>query len=533
MGKIFTLLCNTLPITLSFLLAGCIVPKESVPTGMYPKVFPKVPEPDASAVSVPSGYKAEVFMKDLIWPTSMEFDDKGNFYVAEAGYVYGDPFAPAQVLKISSGGDITRLADQLMGPVTDLLWYKDRLYVSQRGKISVIEADGQVKDLVTGLPSYGDHHNNQMSAGPDGKIYFGQGTATNSGVVGVDNVYPYVWLMLWPDVHDVPAKDIRLRHPFYITPQPNHVLSRQGNLISLGKAFVFAVASVFNRNKDKSMLVKTKAFQPFGFHKSRVEGEVKASGTILSMNTDGTGLSVYAWGLRNPFGVMWGPDGKLYASDNGYDERGSRPIAHAKDNVFQIQKDGWYGFPDYSSGIPVTDRQFKAERGKRPKFLLKDHPEVASTWLTRPEHAGVAKFDFSTSASFGYQGQMFLTEVGTSAPASTNDTTPNGYVLVRIDPKTKQAVPFMSNKKPGPQGLEYVATAGPRRPVEAKFSPDGNTLYVVDIGVIGFELAGAGPFPMPVPGTGVIWKITKDDVGKAGALNNLSVMPPKANAKKK
>lgn len=32
--------------------------------------------------------------------------------------------------------------------------------------------------------------------------------------------------------------------------------------------------------------------------------EKKASGTILRMNPDGSGLEVYAWGLRNPFGVM-------------------------------------------------------------------------------------------------------------------------------------------------------------------------------------------------------------------------------------
>jgi hypothetical protein len=32
---------------------------------------------------------------------------------------------------------------------------------------------------------------------------------------------------------------------------------------------------------------------------------------------------------------------------------------------------------------------------------------------------------------------------------------------------------------------------------------------VVDIGVIGFELAGAGPFPVPSPGTGVIWRNNK------------------------
>jgi len=64
------------------------------------------------------------------------------------------------------------------------------------GKISSVTGEGKVTDLVTGLPGYGDHFNNQLAPGPDGKIYFGQGAATSSGVVGLDNGYPFVWLLL-------------------------------------------------------------------------------------------------------------------------------------------------------------------------------------------------------------------------------------------------------------------------------------------------------------------------------------------------
>ena len=303
------LLLKTISLLLaSFTLWSCTITKPSVPTGIYSKEQPKVPAPDTSFVQVPAGYKVDIFMKDLIWPSSIEFDDAGNAYVAEAGYVYGDPFAPAQIFKISTGGKITKLADGFNGPINDILWYKDQLYVSHRGKISTVDKTGNITDLVTGLPSYGDHHKNQLAAGPDGKIYFGQGVATNSGVVGLDNVYPFVWLLLWPDVHDVPAKDIRLRGQSFLTPQANNVLSRQGKLLSFGKDVCYAVTSVFNRNKNKSMLVRTRAFQPFGEKSKTVKGDVKANGTILRMDPDGTGLEVYAWGLRNPFGVQWGPD---------------------------------------------------------------------------------------------------------------------------------------------------------------------------------------------------------------------------------
>jgi glucose/arabinose dehydrogenase len=511
--------------------SACTIQRPTFPVGIYPKEAAKIPEPDAAAAWVPEGYKVEVFMKDLIWPSGIEFDESGNVYVAEAGYVYGDPFAPAQIFRITASGQINRYADGFNGPITDILWHMGKLYVSHKGKISAVGANGAVQDLVTGLPSNGDHFNNQMTVGPDGKIYFGQGTSTNSGIVGLDNAYPYVWLLLHPDVHDIPAHDIRLSNESFLTPQPNNVLSRQGNLLTLGSNVAYAVTSIFNRNKNKSLLVRTRAFQPFGEKSRDIKGQVKASGTILRMNADGTGLEVYAWGLRNPYGVLWGPEGQLYVTDNAYDERGSRPIAHAKDNIYQIKEGGWYGFPDFSSGIPVTDPQFRPERGPKPEFLMAEHPAVEQPWLVRPENAAATKFDFSSNASFGFKGQMFLAEFGSGTPLTGGSDNLNGYTVVRIDPATKEAQPFLGNRKTGPAGKEYVSTAGPRHPVEAKFSPDGKVLYVVDIGAIGFELAGAGPFPTPAPGTGVIWRITKQGSPASGPPANLSPMPPKTNNK--
>lgn len=77
-------------------------------------------------------------------------------------------------------------SEGLRPPVTGLLIVDQSLYVSHRGKVSVVE-DGRLRDIVTDLPSEGDHQNNQLALGPDGKIYMGQGTTTNVAVVGVDN----------------------------------------------------------------------------------------------------------------------------------------------------------------------------------------------------------------------------------------------------------------------------------------------------------------------------------------------------------
>jgi glucose/arabinose dehydrogenase len=247
----------------------------------------------------------------------------------------------------------------------------------------------------------------------------------------------------------------------------------------------------------------------------------------MRMNPDGSELELFAWGVRSPFGLRFGPDGQLYCSDNGPDERGSRPIANAKDDLWVIRQGAWYGFPDFSSGIPVTDSQFRSSRGPKPKMLLKNPPPVEKPFLSRPSHSGTTKFDFSRSADFGFVGHLFLGEFGAGAPVNAPGTVPAGYQVVRIDPQTKQAESFFRAKESalGPGKDKHVATAGPKRPVDVRFSPDGRALYVVDFGAMSSFPAGAGPLVHPFPGTGVVWRITREGTQPHSPPSNLSPIP--------
>lgn len=509
-------------------VTGCL-PPATYPSGVYPREFPRVPPPDAAAARVPDGYRVEVVLSGLEYPTAVDLDEAGNLYVAEAGYAYGDPVAPARILRVSPAGEMAIVAEQLGGPINDLLWHDGRLFISQFGKISVRDPGGAIRDLVTDLPVSAGHQNNQLSVGPDGKLYFGLGTITNSGIVGLDNAYPFTSLLLWPDIRDVPARDVELRGETFLTPQPNNVLERQGSLVSFWANLSYAVRSLFTRGEE-SMLVRTGAYQRFGESGARVvRGEVKASGTVLRLDPDGSNLEVYAWGLRNPYGVQWSPDGELYVAENAYDERGSRPIANAEDNIWRIEQGAWYGWPDYSSGIPVTDPRFRSARGPRPEFLLAEHPPVGKPVLTRPKHAGVTKIDFSTSAGFGFAGQMFLGEFGAGVPITGADDVPAGQQVVRIDLASGRVEPFFTARPEalGPPGAEYVSTTAPKHPVDVRFSPDGSTLYIADLGALKPYLAGAGPFPRAFPATGVVWRVVREGNPSVGPPAGLSPLPPK------
>jgi glucose/arabinose dehydrogenase len=492
-------------ITLS--LAACVLAAaDDKPKGGHPPTgFPEVPPPDAKAAQVPDGFKAEVVLSGLTYPTSVELDDHGSLYVAEAGYSYGDPHGKPRVLRVSPGGKVEPFAGEgLERPVNDLLWHRGRLYASHRGKISRLTPEGKVEDLVTGLPSFGDHHNNQLTAGPDGKLYFGQGTATNSGVVGEDN-FKMGWLAKHPDFHDVPAKDVKL----------------------IGRAF--PTLNVFSpKGKMKAEQVKTSAFHPFGKTAEAgemVKGETKASGTILRVNPDGTGLKVYAWGFRNPFGVLWGPDGKLYVTENGFDVRGSRPVANDKEDLYEVKEGAWYGWPDYASGVPVTDERFKPEHGPGPSFLLRDHPPVEKPLVTFPKHAAIAKLDASPGGPFGQKGQLFVAFFGHMTPMTGKPPEEHGgHRVARVDRAGKKAETFFG-KKHGHQGEGHgkkgkessgkgakghghseSASAGPRRLVDVRFTAKGEALYVVDFGAM-FVTAEK---VVPVRGTGVLWRVVPE-----------------------
>ena len=474
------------------LAAGCkVAPLQVVPQPRHvataPTEAPRIPPPDAAAAQVPPGYKAEVVLAGLAYPSSVEFDPAGNMYVAEAGYVYGDESAQCRVLRVNPSGEVEVIAEQLSAPITDLLWHENKLYVSHRGKVSLIE-NNTLRDIVTELPSLGDHFNNQLAVGPDGKIYIGQGTASNSGVVGVDN-FVFGWLGKYPEVHDLSPNPLEVRDVKFATLNPLKLTTER-----------------------ESLAERTGPFQPFGRTDiERIPASLKANGTILRFNPDGSHLEVYAWGLRNPYGLAWSADGQLFAADHGYDERGSRPIANAPDVLWQIRQGAWYGFPDFAAGVPVTEPQFKPEKAAAPEFLLKNHPTVERPFLTFAPHGGVTQMDFSRSSGFGFEGDLFLGQVGDMQPITGNDARPVGYQVLRINRGTGRAEVFFRTRqdKLGPNYLEYVTTAGPKRPVDVRFSPDGNALYVVDIGAI---MIFPSPTPMPRawPGSGVIWRISRE-----------------------
>jgi glucose/arabinose dehydrogenase len=478
--------------------------------------------PSADTLKLPPGYKIQPVLWNLTIPSTVTFDDNGTMYVAESGYSYGEFKPDPRILKLDGQGRLSVLVDRgLNGPITDIEFNKrdGLLYASHRGVISAIDGRGHIKDLIVGLPSMGDHHNDQIAFGADGRLYFGQGTVTNVGVAGEDS-YAYGWLKTSPELHDIPAKDITLSGQNFETPNP---LTPQ----------------------NFTDYATTGAFSPFGTPSTKgevIKGNVKCSGCIISSNLNGTDLKVVAWGLRNPYGVAFASDGKtLLFDNNGADERGSRRVANDSDKVYTVDISNpanlgkFLGWPDFfGDAKPVTDPQFNSESQpfREPlQFLMLNHPPVQKPLSLIGEGVAATQAAFSNSGTFGYNGMAFIGEFGTAAPLIhpfAQVTTPlpgikpniTGQKVVMLDPKTGNYSDFLSLSKPDRSF----------HPVGVKFDLKGDSMYVTSYGKVEIRTSnpaglsgtdhlafGAGLYPFatihamvwPYANTGVVWKISK------------------------
>lgn len=439
-------------------------------------------------VALPKGYKIEVVAQGLTYPTGLTFDDKGDIFVTEAGYAYGEVWTQPRLLRIEANGKTTTVATgENNGPWSGLTFYQDAFYIAeggtkQGGRILKITRDGRITSLVENLPSLGDHFTTGPLISSDGYLYFGQGSATNSGVVGPDN-YNIGWLKRNPQFHDIPCQDITLTGENFESDNP----------LTAAK-------------KDKAL---TGPFSSFGTSVSPgqvIKGQLPCSGAIMRLPVNGGNLELVAWGFRNPFGMSFAPDHKLYITDNGYDSRGSRPIDGSGDYLWAVQPGTWYGWPDYSEGNPLNTADYETSK-RDPKFILTSHPNKApKPAAILGVHSSSNGLDFSTQADFGYVGEAFIAQFGDQAPNVGRIYGPVGFKIVRVNPANGVIEDFAVNRGRvnGPATMQKHG--GLERPVSVKFDPPGKALYVVDFGIMPITEEGEAP----KKSTGVIWKITKE-----------------------
>ena len=263
---------------------------------------------------------------------------------------------------------------------------------------------------------------------------------------------------------------------------PNGVSIRNGNLYVAEVNRVIRFDSIDSRlaNPPKPVIVNDsfpsdgahgwkfirfgpdgKLYVPVGAPCNICEQTDKRYASIMRMNIDGTGLEVYASGIRNTVGFDWNPStNELWFTDNGRDMMGDNL---PPDELNRAPKQGMhFGFP-YCHGKNIPDLVYGNKRSCSDCTPAEQElgPHVAALGM---------RFYTGTMFPREYQNQIFIAEHG-----SWNRSTRIGYRI--------SIVKLQQNKPLGYQvfaegWLHDDQVSG--RPVDVLVMPDGALLVSDD-----------------------------------------------------
>jgi glucose/arabinose dehydrogenase len=203
-----------------------------------------------------------------------------------------------------------------------------------------------------------------------------------------------------------------------------------------------------------------KLYVPVGAPCNICEENPDRYANIMRMNRDGSGLEVYARGVRNSVGFDWDPrTGELWFTDNGRDMLGDDIPPDELNHATQAGQH--FGFP-YCHGGTIADPEFGKKRACG---------EFVAPARTLGAHVASLGMRFYTGTQFptAYRDQIFIAEHG-----SWNRSSKVGYrvTLVRLDSgKAVAYEPFATG------WLQGESAWG--RPADVLVAPDGS-LWVSD-----------------------------------------------------
>ena len=457
---------------------------------------------DRGVIEYPNEMVLTPFACGLTAPCAVAFeadepDYKDSVLVAEAG-ADGDPrvygFKPDGtqfwIYPKHTQIPFLNLSFRIYGPIGGMCASHGKIYVSHRdssgmGVVTAFDYAGNHSTVIGDLPAQGDYGVTDLAIHPsNGRLYFGVGAATNSGVVGLDN-WEEGWVEDHPDVSDHPLYQLKLNGYRFTTVNP--------------KGGLFGGDDIAN----------TGPFQRFGASRQlRIPASVvgKPTAAIYSVNLEGGDPRVEAHGLRLPRGLAFNEFGNLFSTNDGMELRGTRPVKNDPDAVLRVPLGSqiWYGWPDYTADLqPVSDEKF---RPPETMIITTGYPEISaiidheSSGLIPPDRnallrgafpslSGAAKMAFvgdSAGDAFKpYRGSLIVALAGDRSPFASGGqklTGPQGFAVKRVNLDTKEVTDFIQNTKRLPRSMiRHSDSDAMERPIDIKFGPDG-AMYIVDYG---------------------------------------------------
>lgn len=268
----------------------------------------------------------EIKYKGLSNSRDFDKDEEGNYYIA-----FKD-----RIIIIEESGKSYSLFSKNSLNISSIVYDREKIYYASDSSIFCYDLKSKEhSECIKGIPNIGDYNKVLLKLRGE-YLFIAIGSATNSGVVGEDNL----WKKNYPTEHDYSPNSITLKgHNFG------------------------------ERN--------TGAFAEYG--KSNLAGHIIekneiGNSTVVIYNINTKAYETFAWGIRNIMGMDFSSEGKMVATVGGMEDRGLRPVSNDSDYIYEIQKGVWHGFPDFSGGDPVTSLRFLDKENKPTEFILEKHP---------------------------------------------------------------------------------------------------------------------------------------------------------------
>ena len=179
---------------------------------------------------------------------------------------------------------------------------------------------------------------------------------------------------------------------------------------------------------------------------------------------DGSDLSSWPGVCATPTASRFLPDGRLLATDQGADDRGSRPVGEAPDLLYEVAARPLVrlaGLRRRRAG----DRPPLPARARRPATVPAGQPRRAAAvpngrCLRFAAHAAATKLASLPADLPVWPGQILVALFGDERPMTAPDGPRVGRALARIDPAD--------------WSLHLVAGAPLKRPIDVAVAPDGD-----------------------------------------------------------
>ncbi|MDD3223566.1 MAG: PQQ-dependent sugar dehydrogenase [Clostridium sp.] len=328
--------------------------------------------------------KYSVKFKGLKGARSFKEDESGNYYIAFKN----------RVQCINKNGKSYDIIKDNSYNIKSIEYFENKIYyVSNSSIYSYDIINKSKKVLIKDIPNFGDYKDVIIKI-LDKKLYVSIGAATNSGVVGKDNV----WLKENPFGYDMSPAAFTLKG--------------------------------INFGKDKN----TGAFTPY--NTTNFKGQIIAkhypgNSSIVVYDLTSGKSSTYAYGIRNVSGMDFNSGGKLIAAVGGMEDRGFRPVKGDNDYIYKIEKGKWYGFPDYSGGDPITSPKFTTEKGKNLNFIIDNQPTTnpPAPIYQNKDVSSIKNLAVDRDAKIGKKNCIYFYDKSAGAICFFNEDRARGKVL--------------------------------------------------------------------------------------------------------